>query len=1308
MEFSYITSAELTDVGRKRKNNEDSLVRVPEHGVFCVADGMGGGDAGEVASAAVVKAISEVLRAELGDRRGVRAPTKIRALSNALSQVSAWIFRRSEERGRGMCGSTVSLLVFDAVTPDQAVALHAGDSPVYRFRRNRLKQVTRDHSFATEAGYKNESQVPKQFRGVVTRAVGIKPTVRLEETPLDVRPNDVFVICSDGLSKMVPERKLAKFLRGCDAGSLDTLAGSLINAANDAGGSDNISVVLVHVGETTPVAPVPEEEILAAEAAREPAGKQAAQPQAEEERTTEDPTDESATVPPVGLPPAPAPQPVADAPQRSAPEPPPPPEPAPPAEPSPPPEPPAPVAETPPRETPAPAPASIPVARRPSWVATHTREVKIGALVAILLATVAVVAGVIVPAARRGRARGYARGLALRRQTGESYGAYFERLSGYGNELRAYGERFSADKEIATAGRNVANRMGRVPEQLRTEFNRALKERQEDGMRRVTSEWEQLRPWTQAMGVSDGDYQKLLTCMQGWVARLDRAREVRGLPGPSAVNPGYMARLAQHLAWQQTESAEGVETAEWLSGLPDEIDNRATAWLALYGGALDEAVAATDGARVAGLLGTWQKAQEYEGVVARIAGPVAERKDANHAAVARIAAELREETIARYRAGEKDVAAQAFAQLSALQEKARDLTYDPRLLALCSEATRAAETAMRRIDASLGAAEALANRLERLQDPDPDVVKGIAADLRKLAGAELSDEEQARIASLGVERCRAVAERLAGEAVSSYAETGLRAGDALRERLRVFAAAVPAEFGREGVNGELTRIEEARGAAQQKLAAEINSVETELQRVKEALSNEDPAAWGPALNELAALKDKRAASKTAGTLWKESLQGFARAFEGCVTREGERAQLLDAAGKVISSAAADVLPPGTRDRLRGLVAAEKAALGAQKALAALAAAKGGAMPGGWKQHLAALDATGQAIEALSGDHRARLSGQWREAVTQWGDGVSAFAAAEEESEQRTVQLAELGQLLSTDAAARVLGDDRRDAIAGAIAAREQGNLLDQTLISGRWAVVHKAYGADPAKMAFLAEPANRGLLDAWYKEWKSAGTWLSTQQRLTHYGKYREALSSLCDRIALDMPPDLAKTALRADRGAWADGYCAHRYASQQHLLAGLRQTAGRWRDAVDVGDEAASMVALWEFLGAKAGPAREVAESMAGVRAGCDEVAEWAGSRPLLPLDLDDADVERHVRRCAALAADGAQAIAAVRERAAQAPARAEALRAQGAAPAGLDRVAELAAKVAAGEGSPWTAAQRREVETLLRAVAALTGAAE
>ncbi|MCE9614468.1 MAG: protein phosphatase 2C domain-containing protein [Lentisphaerae bacterium] len=250
MPFEYLESAEFTDQGRKRKNNEDSLIRLPAFGVFCVADGMGGAAEGDVASAALVEHLEQAF--EKGATPDMRMGQKLALLQATVNKASTWIKQRAEDRGNKGTGTTCVLIAFSAEQPSRAVACHAGDSRLYRFRGGKLEQVTRDHSVANMAGVTDEKALPAMFRNVITRAVGLQDTAELEQTPTDVREGDLYLICSDGLSRMVNDRLIAKVIEKHLGGELMPLARALIEEANKAGGDDNITVVLVRVGKLPP------------------------------------------------------------------------------------------------------------------------------------------------------------------------------------------------------------------------------------------------------------------------------------------------------------------------------------------------------------------------------------------------------------------------------------------------------------------------------------------------------------------------------------------------------------------------------------------------------------------------------------------------------------------------------------------------------------------------------------------------------------------------------------------------------------------------------------------------------------------------------------------------------------------------------------------------------------------------------------------------------------------------------------------------------------------------------------------------
>ena len=252
--FPHIVFAAKSDVGRKRKNNEDCFGVFPEMGVFCVADGMGGGDDGEVASAAVVNAIDAFIKeCPLPPNATYPIDGIVAGIRKAVGDASAWIYDRAKKNGLKGCGSTFVGICLDAANPKEAVVLHAGDSRLYHIRGGRIHQVTRDHSAAELMGAKNENEINPMFRGMILRAVGVQPVVDVERTELSIKEQDWILVCSDGLTKMVSDKKILKIIRSAE--NTGAAVDALVGAANDCGGLDNVTVLLLKIGKLPPPLP---------------------------------------------------------------------------------------------------------------------------------------------------------------------------------------------------------------------------------------------------------------------------------------------------------------------------------------------------------------------------------------------------------------------------------------------------------------------------------------------------------------------------------------------------------------------------------------------------------------------------------------------------------------------------------------------------------------------------------------------------------------------------------------------------------------------------------------------------------------------------------------------------------------------------------------------------------------------------------------------------------------------------------------------------------------------------------------------
>jgi PPM family protein phosphatase len=225
--------ASKTDVGRQRHTNEDNFYDEPP--LFAVADGMGGAQAGEVASEmAIDQFVAE-------RETGAPAEEQLEQIAKAANR-KIWDMAQADSRHAGM-GTTLTAAMVDG----QSVAVgHVGDSRLYLFRRGEIERMTRDHSLVEEfvrQGKLTPEQAEKHpQRSVITRALGPESAVEVDTFRIPARDGDVFLLCSDGLSGMVSDADLEGIL--AEAGSLAEAASRLVDAANDNGGRDNITAVL--------------------------------------------------------------------------------------------------------------------------------------------------------------------------------------------------------------------------------------------------------------------------------------------------------------------------------------------------------------------------------------------------------------------------------------------------------------------------------------------------------------------------------------------------------------------------------------------------------------------------------------------------------------------------------------------------------------------------------------------------------------------------------------------------------------------------------------------------------------------------------------------------------------------------------------------------------------------------------------------------------------------------------------------------------------------------------------------------------
>jgi serine/threonine protein phosphatase PrpC len=249
----------LTDTGKVREHNEDTIAFDADIGLLVLADGMGGYNAGEVASGIAVKTIVNLVREQveredmnIQDRdSGLSRPTII--LRDAIHRANKIIYQtaRTQPQCEGMGTTVVAALFFD----NKITIAHVGDSRLYRQRSDKLEQVTMDHSLLQElvdrGFYSAEEAQRAANKNYVTRALGVEPNVDVEIQDVPVQKGDAYMLCSDGLTDMVEDEDIHLTINTF-SDNLDTVAKQLIQLANDNGGRDNVSVVMATVLDAFP------------------------------------------------------------------------------------------------------------------------------------------------------------------------------------------------------------------------------------------------------------------------------------------------------------------------------------------------------------------------------------------------------------------------------------------------------------------------------------------------------------------------------------------------------------------------------------------------------------------------------------------------------------------------------------------------------------------------------------------------------------------------------------------------------------------------------------------------------------------------------------------------------------------------------------------------------------------------------------------------------------------------------------------------------------------------------------------------
>ncbi len=239
----------ISDTGQVRKENEDDFLIMEEHCLFCVADGMGGQEAGKLASQTTLESVLKIMN-YLNGAEDATMPYGLTddmlekpLLANITQFSNSQVNKKSA--GRTM-GSTLVAAHFTEGSLDIA---HVGDSRLYLWRKGQLTQLTEDHSLVYElfklGKLTQQEMLDHQMRNVITRAIGANTSVEPTLGHIDISADDIYLICSDGLTTMLKADEISKTFE--NEASLSSLAQSLITQANNAGGRDNVTVLLISV-----------------------------------------------------------------------------------------------------------------------------------------------------------------------------------------------------------------------------------------------------------------------------------------------------------------------------------------------------------------------------------------------------------------------------------------------------------------------------------------------------------------------------------------------------------------------------------------------------------------------------------------------------------------------------------------------------------------------------------------------------------------------------------------------------------------------------------------------------------------------------------------------------------------------------------------------------------------------------------------------------------------------------------------------------------------------------------------------------
>lgn len=1187
VQFEYLISTELSDIGRRRSRNEDAVIRVPEYGVFCLADGMGGGDAGDEASRRTVQGVADAVRERLAGETAATAETKCRVVRRAVNQASQWINQRARERGRGMSGSTVVTLVFDPVTPGAATVLHAGDSRLYRFRKNALTQITNDHSFAAEAGYKSGDQIPQQFRGVVTRAVGIKESVELEQTALDVAKDDLLLICSDGLSGMVPDRKMRKLCRRHADKSLDDLAQELVKEANEAGGKDNISVVLVRAGELVPI-PASEAFNLPDEESEEEVTTEETLPKpfVEEEDEGVASTEEELIT---------GPDPRPD-PERAA------------------------LAETEPALVESRAalaetePALVesraaPPAAAPPVVPKRSRKPLVAAVLLALLAAGALTLWKVLP--RPEPASGpqeWIASMQVGREEGEAYLAYAKRLKDYVVQLDQFAEQYPESTAVGEAAEAVRARARGVPQALREEFDRQVARGSRRAAARLIEEWGQIKQYCGLLGLDDSRHGAMASGMQERMAGLDRLDAVREVSGNVQFETAYLKQLAGHLEELDTRddgSDEGVRQA--VLG----IRQAAFEWCKQFDRSFERIAKERNVAALELVLLKWDSLGQIAPLLELVKERYGEQRGEIDKQLRVWGASLTDDVNAELNRDAVDAAGTALRKLRALAHALRKSSFAPSVASTYTAAAEAVDRAGRARAAAGNEASRVRKMIGRIDGLDITKLSETLAAFGSLKGLqgvdpavvdELRADAQARLVSV----CRDAA---AG-ATEAFKAIDVERGDKLVGDLVRFVERVPKELGRDKLSPFLDQAGRARAEAERR----VGDLAKKLNDAAATLADAGAAdRWAATVGTLSALAARRNLNATIKSAWGQASSALEKRLSDLVTEvpgEGQSRENVTRASALLKLKEIEsVLAGPVLDRLRKRVADEWAALDAGAGFAE------------WTRQVRIADAAGvsgvlRALGAADAKWLPALRGRLAPRVEVL---VAACAARTKELVAKGTDLAVLWKLVNQEEFLRFVPAETCRELVAAISKRDQRTSFQTALRTGAWGTFWRNVGSAPDDTRPLAEMGIETASREWHALWTAALADIMARQRKDRLEEYRDASRRIYDAAGLASymrgAPDWTST-----REEWADYYCRYAYETGQHMVAGLGKKDERIMTVVDSLARAPANAPddMWAIVGLnRAKDASKVPARLGAIREDLDALKAWGEElreNPLTP----------------------------------------------------------------------------------------------